>query len=119
MKLDRNMNPSGRGKYALLKLRELGGVSRAEICMALETLEELSVAQVERAVDFGETSDSEFFVIRLKDKFAAPALLAYHNAIHGHIIENPQDREGLAEYARDISALVQRAYEHAHRQVPT
>jgi len=99
MKLDRNKNPSGRGKYALLKLRELGDIHPNEIKMALETLDELSVAQVEQAVDYGDTPTSSFFVIRLKDKYAVPALRAYADAARA---DDP-------EYASEIDELVKAA----------
>lgn len=32
---------------------------------------------IDKDVDFGEQDDNAFFVIRLKDQFAAPALIAY------------------------------------------
>lgn len=83
MKLDRNIEGrEGRGKYALLLLRELdahddqktfGGLP-PDISMALETLEKAGV------IDWGTYgSREEFFVIRLKDKNAAEALEAYAN----------------------------------------
>ena len=66
----------GRGKYALFKVRALakldvGGLPRG-IYNAIRTLENAGVW------DWGEEgSESEFFVIRLKDKHAFTALVAY------------------------------------------
>lgn len=72
MLLDRNDNPSGKGKYALIKLREIEGDPR--------TAEELAAAILKnpQCVDWGiRHSDSEFFVLRLKDENAPAALHAY------------------------------------------
>lgn len=53
MKLDRNVNPNGLGKYALLNLRT-------------------------NKIEWGAVGDpDEFFVIKLKDKCAAAALESY------------------------------------------
>lgn len=80
MKLDRNIQGNeGRGKYALLKLRELAlcepqetFAAPTEIEKAVKTLEDAGV------IDWGEAeTESEFFVIRLKDRNARAALEAY------------------------------------------
>ena len=56
MKLDRNINQDGKGKYALLNLRT-------------------------NKIEWGNLYDEdEFFVIKLKDKYARAALTAYANA---------------------------------------
>ena len=70
MKLDRDVN--GVGKYALVKIRELPGVRRPDIVKALMKGFDGSFreSQIEVAVDFGSHPDSEFFVIRMKDKYA-------------------------------------------------
>lgn len=62
MKLDRNINPDGKGKYALINLR---------------------TNQVQWGGDGGE----QFFVIKYKDRFAAPALRAYAKAARDHANE--------------------------------
>jgi len=103
MQLDRNLNPDGRGKYALIKLRDtkstLGEINRAFID---------HVQNGAMAVDFGNTPDSEFFVIRLKDKYAAVALAAYAMAAHK---DDP-------EYGRAIFDLAFRAADHPHTRKP-
>ncbi len=71
MKLDRNANEDGKGKYALIKLRE------AELQEGMSTNCTPVVTVPLSAVDFGCTPDSEFFVIRLRDKHAGVALCAY------------------------------------------
>lgn len=101
MKLDRNTNPDGRGKYALIKLRET----------PLQTvLSSGGPFVIEQAhVDFGDTPDTEFFVIRLKDKNAANALHAYSVSCQ---VDDP-------EFSREIHALAIRAAQYQPKQRPT
>jgi hypothetical protein len=102
MKLDRNLNPNGRGKYALLKLRKLTEfetpgtpqhMHRESIRHAMKLLETHGI------LDWGNTTDSEFMVIRLKDKYADSALAAY--AISA--------RADDPEYAYEIAEMADRA----------
>lgn len=97
MKLDRNITEPRRGKYALIKLRidEPSGVG----CMYQIKPE---------AVDFGDTEDTDFFVIRLKDKYAAAALFAYAKAAYS---DDP-------EYANEIIALAVEARDHPNKKKP-
>lgn len=72
MKLDRNINPSGKGKYALINLRKIPGAPR--------TAEELaaSILANPECVEFGMVgSPDEFWVIKLKDRYAGRALAAH------------------------------------------
>jgi hypothetical protein len=103
MKLDRHIpENNGRGKYALLKLRALEPYRSdkifetytPKIAAALKTLEEAGV------LDWGEVgSESEFFLIRLKDEYAASALYAYALAAQ------PDD----IEYANEIIDMAMRS----------
>ena len=102
-RLDRNVNCDGLGKYALLKLRELRsyedgivpGSYRASIQDALDTLEDAGI------LDWGVAgTEAEFFVIRLKDQYARPALLAYAREARG---------AGDHGYAADIVEMANRA----------
>ncbi len=104
MKLDRNINSNGRGKYGkygLIKNREFkayllkandgqdGVKAAAEVVKAIVTLEKAGI------IDWGDTPETEFFAIRLKDKYASKALLGYAYAcIHDDI-----------EYSRDVFRL--------------
>lgn len=85
MKLDRNINKDGRGKYALILLRNTS-----------LSLDEINQACVEACipVDFG-LGGQDFFVIRLKDKYAMRALLEYSRAA---MADDP-------EYAKEIEQL--------------
>lgn len=103
MKLDRNINGNGRGKYALLKLRMLDdyteqsafGQLAKPIADAIKTLEEAGI------LDWGvPETEAEFFVVRLRDRYAHTALFNY--AQHA-------ERDGQKEYAADIYGLARRA----------
>jgi hypothetical protein len=104
MKLDRNINPDGKGKYALIKLR-----------MVDEGCEEVTSFGVhvawhfpDEAIDFGRGGE-DFFVIRLKDRFAEAALRAYAQ----------EAREwGDFEYAREIEGLADAARDHPNKKTP-
>lgn len=93
MKLDRNMNPDGRGKYALINLRRTD--------KSLEEIRELvNVALESPCIQFGDNDETDFFVIKLKDKYAEQALLAYADAA---------SEDGATEYATEIYNLARRA----------
>ncbi len=77
MKLDRNIKENrGRGKYALLNVRKMFGfpassIAAKEVKQGLECL-------AGHGLEWGKAgTESEFFVIRLKDKYAKAALVAY------------------------------------------
>lgn len=98
MKLDRNITTPRRGKYALIKLR-----------VAEPTKLSNAIYQVPaEAVDFGNTDDTDFFVIRLRDKYAAAALAAYAGAA---MREDP-------EYALEVMNLAKMAAESPYQKQP-
>lgn len=105
MKLDRNINPDGRGKYALIKLR-LSTINRHLVDAAKAAEHDVLVEP--DAIDFGNTADSDFFVIRIKDKYAAAALDAYAVAATK---DDP-------EYANQIAELAQQAMDHQNKRRP-
>lgn len=73
MKMDRNVNSDGRGKYALVLMRQYpNGARKAAVDTAMQVLADAGM------LDYGEAgSPSEFFLIRLKDVYAERALRAY------------------------------------------
>lgn len=102
MKLDRNINANGRGKYALLKLRKLDEFSYSndpfqevdsEIAEAIQTLEKAGI------LDWGNTPETEFFVVRLKDKYAGDTLARYAACASADDLE----------YANEVAAMANRA----------
>ena len=76
MKLDRNINPDGLGKYRLWDERKQAWVD-----------------------DCGVGEEHEFFVIMLKDRHAEDALVAYANSIQGRDMEFAVDVMDLANRA--------------------
>ena len=103
MKLDRNIQETeGRGKYAIVLMRRLDEYRSnktferytPEIERAIRLLEDTGI------IDFGIVgTDAEFFLIRLKDKYAQAALSAYAEAA------TPDD----PEYASEIIEMAKRS----------
>jgi hypothetical protein len=91
MKLDRNLNQTGKGKYALVNLRKIEGDPRtaADLVAAIQSNPE--------AVEF--SSEDEFCVIKFKDKYAQAALHAYAVAAS----------EDDIEYAAEVGRLAARS----------
>lgn len=74
MKMDRNINKDGKGKYALVRLRNIEAGSEAQDL--LRRLEELG------HLDWGCVGQpDEFFVIKLCDKYAGEPIAAYSKAV--------------------------------------
>lgn len=109
MKLDRNLHPTGEGKYALLLIRKLNALAQEygqglpdDVNRAIQTLKRNGL------LDYGNSDDTDFFVIRLKDKHAYPALKAYSLSAAGD----------ESEWAREILDLAEKALRHPHKQSP-
>lgn len=103
MKMDRDVNADGTGKYALVNMREIkriGGVKghhNPDIAAALHTLE------LNGLIDYGQVgTESEFFVMKLKDKFSYRGLLGYMKGVE---LEPEPDYE----YAKAILDMAGRA----------
>jgi hypothetical protein len=97
MKLDRNVNTNGRGKYAVINLRKLPDDpgKRADCEHAMRILEDNGCL-------FNESVGGEFehFTLMLKDKYAPHALEAYAKAARA---------DGEREYATAVQALAARS----------
>jgi hypothetical protein len=103
MKLDRNNNPDGKGKYALVKLRNFPAEQWAqnEVAFALKTL------AAHGMLDYGDLgTESEFMVMRLKDKYAYKGLMGYFRAVS-------DDDEPDLEYAQEILDMANRSGPHS------
>lgn len=108
MKLDRNTNPNGTGKYALLKMRQLvtlghSGALPKEVLTAIETLEKHDL------IHYGNEQPNgveQFFVVKYKDQFAGNALRAYAGAVASEAecceATEPDKARELREYADEI-----------------
>ena len=102
MKLDRCIaGNQGLGKYAILKLRTLKEVrGRVDSKAWNRVADAISVLEDEGILDWGlQGTESEFFLIRLKDEFALPALKAYAAAAEDHDFE----------YATEVRDMAQRS----------
>ena len=103
MKMDRNLNDDGLGKYAVINLRRLnetcghtGTFDRwtPAVEQALKTLEEVG------ALEWGRAGHpDEFFILKLKDKHAQAAL-------YGYAASAETDD---AEWAAEVDALALRS----------
>jgi hypothetical protein len=101
MKLDRNIQGNdGWGKYALIKLRSLqtfipGNFEDNEITRAVDVLDKAGL------IEWGRPeTEGEFFVIKLRDAFAEPALVMYANTAM---------MAGEKDYAHDVKELADRS----------
>lgn len=109
MKLDRNINPDGRGKYALLKLRRQEKPVSLKATTAAATLKDAGL------LHFGNEGPGEqFFVLKYKDKFTAPALYAYAAAAFSEAftLEEQGDAKQaveLREFAHEIRREAEQA----------
>jgi hypothetical protein len=107
MKMDRNIPENdGAGKYAIVNLRRLrelcpGGTFSEfspGVTEALRVLEEVG------ALEWGAVgTESEFFLVKLKDKHSPAALYAYADSIR------PTD----AEFAAEVTQMCFRAGERS------
>lgn len=105
MKLDRNVEALDSGKYAVVKLRRLRQIRETEgqeqflrVKRSLDCLERAGV------LTYGKPgSADEFFVLMLKDEFAAPALRSYAAAANGYDNEYGGEVLELANRSGDRS----------------
>lgn len=119
MKLDRNTNRGGRGKYALVNMRKLIPVmdkveawdSEKKRTLNDPTDDELVIASsfaalVNRGIITlgNESPGDQFFVLKYKDRFTAPALHAYAIAVSATVrqLEGQPPAAELAEYAQEM-----------------
>lgn len=99
MKLDRNITVPRRGKYALILLRK-STVNRCVVGAAKAANKPVEVEPP--AIDFGDTDETDFFVIRLKDRFAAKALRAYAYAAENDDMEYANEVHKLADLSEAL-----------------
>lgn len=94
MKLDRDLNPTGKGKYALINMRKIP----SNPTTALELAEAIRLNP--EAVEFGEVgSPGEFWLVKLKDENADVCLYGYAGKI---LAKDP-------EFAAEVSNMAKRS----------
>lgn len=92
MKLDRNNNPTGKGKYALLNMRT-------------------------NKVEYGD--ECQFFVIKYKDQFAEAALRAYAHAVRAEAAGLQDNADNYWDNAECDEAIAERAKAASLREYAT
>lgn len=113
MRLDRNINPDGRGKYALVNMRKVheietdGSRPHPNITAAYsrwtEVRQALELLKREGVIAMGNESPADqFFVMKNKDMYAAGGLRGYYMAVMDHYRELMSD-PGMS--ARMLKAL--------------
>lgn len=105
MKMDRNIKENGgKGKYALVRLRDVKDGSEA--MKLLHRLAELG------HLDWGYVGEEdEFFVIKLRDKYADAAIRAYSDAVVKDACKEPDEEKSrdLFQWAIQVQKLNDRA----------
>lgn len=99
MKMDRNINADGMGKYALLSLRKL----RAGRLRNLEDIGAAAYMNTDAIETGGIGTEGEFFVIKLRDRHARVALLAYADAAAASDPEWASEVREMADRAGECS----------------
>lgn len=101
MKLDRNVSADGRGKYGLVNNRRLEHYAKRDDAEAVEIMKAVRLLQNFDLIEWGlPETENEFFVIKLRDRYAGGALMAYAS------YAREDDEE---QYAHEVMALAMRA----------
>lgn len=103
MKLDRNINADGSGRYALIDLRKLrallagNSMSNSQKGLVEDVVGMLNDAKV---LNYGEVgSEHEFVPLMLKDINTEAALIAYANSADSHDVEFANEFREMAKRA--------------------
>lgn len=114
MQLDKNDPSKGKqGKYALLSLRRVKEATlpgNRPVMESVQIMDAISTLDKAGLIDWGVTgSDSEFFVLKLRDIHSKPALQAYATSVAGVDLE----------FAAEVQELSKRSgYSHPHPKQP-
>ena len=96
MKLDRDINADGEGKYALVSLRKFRDLCKDRaIAAAFDLLRDAGIIEIGAVGTIAEA-----FPIKLRDKYARVALIAYAGMAHAC---------GDSEYASAVLQMAERA----------
>lgn len=102
MKLDRNINEDGRGKYALIHIRKLHEITACDLIY--NPMDSRDVTLPRDSIGIGGDPSEQFFVLKYKDEFAYQALVAYARAVmsKGQRSESEKEFTDLKEFADEI-----------------
>lgn len=108
MKLDRNTNADGRGKYALILMRSLTDTQADAV---LDTATDTVCVGSNQIIRGTESDKDQFFVLKYKDVFTFPALIAYAAAVrqYASLLAPGEQREELEEYAAQVEVEAAKA----------
>lgn len=104
MKLIRNQTEDGTCKYALVLLSKMQPAERDSIIHAAKI-------PANNILIGNESPDSQFFVMKYKDKFTASGLRGYLWAVEKELEKMPAspERTNLEEYAVEIAGEIEKA----------
>lgn len=111
MKLDRSATNDGRGKYGLIKARRLARLTATHSPGVVSEIEHaIAVLEAAELIEWGlPGSAEEFFVMKLKDKWAGSSLATYaQQAIS----------EGETEFGAEVLGLAARSAGHPLSKKP-
>lgn len=119
MRLVRETTPDGKCKYALVRLDKLALMDKTR----RENFRQ-AIGLLKRAglLEYGEKeSREEFFVLKLKDLLALPALEAYATTAldHANAQTNQQDYDYWIQFVVDLDRLHKRAMKRKDLRSPT
>jgi hypothetical protein len=112
MKLDRNENDDGYGKYALLSLRRWNALRAGSGAGDAHIERAIKVLSANGLIDWGRVGEEdEFFVVKLRDKYAAAAIRAYTDAVMDDSAKEPDPARSKdkAEWAIQVQTMMSRA----------
>lgn len=105
MKLVRNTTIDGTCKYDIInrsKIKDLGEEEKNKVLEAIDVLKQSGIY-----TECLLNNKEEFFVIKLKDQFAKPALEAYAESVKQYAV-SVGDAD-LSDYGADVSDLANRS----------
>lgn len=117
MKLIRNQTHDGRCKYALILMAQLNPAEQDEVIESAQVAKReeddvMATHVPSMAILIGnESPESQFFVMKYKDKFTASGLRGYLWAVEKELEKMPSspERTALEEYAVEIAGELEKA----------
>jgi hypothetical protein len=104
MKMDRNINADGSGKYVVVNMRKLRALRDTNEQMRPDIIEALRVLSNAGALEWGSVgAEDEFFLVKLKDRHSLLAIQAYADSI----------RMSDPEFADEVYEMTMRAGPHS------
>jgi hypothetical protein len=107
MRLIRETTPDGKCKYAIVRLDKLRAMEAQDADYTQGMKSHLDALCQNGLLEYGEPGTAEeCFVIKLKDRFAYPALVAYRTAVSVQIDELAQAIDTLRRFPQHSTSVV-------------